>query len=469
MIARHTELLIPDDNPFLNCKLQRKGYGEILSTIVSSYSEGFVLAINNEWGTGKSTFINMWQKQLSNLGYKTLHFNAWESDFNCDPLVAIMSEFKSLIPEDETPVYKSLLKKGAVLTKSILPTLAKALAEKYIDTKLIVDAIEDITKASTEIFKEEIDEYTKKKIGLLEFKRELEKFISENSNGKPLILIIDELDRCRPNYAVEVLEKIKHFFSVKGIIFVLSIDKIQLCNSIKGYYGSHELNAEEYLRRFIDIEYSLPPPNRGLYSEYLYNYFGFDDFFNSPNAGQFKFFIENKGDFLIFAGVLFENEKFTLRQQEKLYAYLRIILQGFKTDRFEFPMLYLFLIFLKITNTEFYNTLINKSLTCQEILDKLEVKYCKNKGKDFSNYFVFIETLLVWLYNLTLPDSRPDSLVNKDRVYGVVSLNINSNITIIDANSLILSHLQKIESNYFTRLNLEEILKRINLTENFGL
>lgn len=71
------------------------------------------------------------------------------------------------------------------------------------------------------------------------------------------MFIIDELDRCRPRYAVEVLEQIKHLFSVPGIVFVLSIDKVQLGNAIRGFYGSDLIDADEYYKNQIytdDIE-----------------------------------------------------------------------------------------------------------------------------------------------------------------------------------------------------------------------
>src|SRR5690606_36180541 len=117
--------------------------------------------------------------------------------------------------------------------------------------------------------KEEIDAYTKKKKTIIEFRKELEVFIKRNTD-KPLIFIIDELDRCRPDYAVEVLEQMKHFFAVPGIIFILSIDKNHLASSIKGYYGSENINTDEYLRRFIDLEYSISKPITEHYVDYLF-------------------------------------------------------------------------------------------------------------------------------------------------------------------------------------------------------
>lgn len=67
------------------------------------------------------------------------------------------------------------------------------------------------------------------------------------------MFFIDELDRCRPTFAIELLERIKHLFDIQNIVFVLSIDKEQLEASTAAAYGS-AINAPEYLRRFIDLE-----------------------------------------------------------------------------------------------------------------------------------------------------------------------------------------------------------------------
>src|SRR5260370_28284823 len=96
MKIKHNEIEIPVDNPFVNCKLNRESYAKVITEIIGNYADGFVLAINNEWGTGKTTFVKMWKQQLDNGGFQTIYFNAWENDFNNNPLVALMSELKPL-------------------------------------------------------------------------------------------------------------------------------------------------------------------------------------------------------------------------------------------------------------------------------------------------------------------------------------------------------------------------------------
>ncbi|MBS7564652.1 hypothetical protein KHS38_09555 [Mucilaginibacter sp. Bleaf8] len=61
MNIKHHDLVIPQDDPFKNCKLDRKQYAIALTSIIQTYPTGFVLSINNSWGTGKTTFLKMWQ------------------------------------------------------------------------------------------------------------------------------------------------------------------------------------------------------------------------------------------------------------------------------------------------------------------------------------------------------------------------------------------------------------------------
>src|SRR5690606_3684965 len=305
MNIKHSEIKMDNENPFANCKLDRQKYANILTNIIKSYPAGFVLALNNKWGTGKTTFVKMWQKDLENQNFKTLYFNAWENDFENDPLTALMGELKTLTKTGAELKFKDTLKHAAVLTKNIAPLVVKAVADRYVDTNKVTDIIVGVTKGLSEVFEHEVQEYAKKKKSISDFKQSLSKFIENSSGGKPLIFFVDELDRCRPNYAVSILEQIKHFFSVPNIVFVLSIDKGQLGGAIKGVYGSDEIDSDEYLRRFIDLEYSIPDPKPDLFFNYLYNFFQFDDFFMSPERVKHRGLSSDKSNFIKTCELLF--------------------------------------------------------------------------------------------------------------------------------------------------------------------
>ena len=122
-------------------------------------------------------------------------------------------------------------------------------------------------------FKEEerdlLNEYTQQRETKEELKRALARLSAKvvEETGNPLVFIIDELDRCRPTFAIELLERVKHIFDVQDIVFVLGINRDELCNSLKSVYG--EIEAGTYLRRFFDMEFNLPLVDSEQFTEYL--------------------------------------------------------------------------------------------------------------------------------------------------------------------------------------------------------
>tara|TARA_B110000238_G_scaffold190393_1_gene223497 strand:+ start:76 stop:1488 length:1413 start_codon:yes stop_codon:yes gene_type:complete len=399
MNIKHYEIEIEQENPFANCKLDRQKYSSVLTNIINSYPYGFVLALNNKWGTGKTTFVKMWEQDLKNTDFQTLYFNAWENDFENNPLTALMGELKTLTTVDTEPSFKKTLKKASTLTKHIAPIIAKAIADRYIDTEGVKEAIVGVTNGLADVFENEVNEYEKKKKSISDFRKSLSEFIANTNKGKPLVFIIDELDRCRPNYAVSILEQIKHFFSVPNIVFVLSIDKEQLGNAIKGVYGSDDIDAEEYLRRFIDLEYSIPEPETGLFYKYLYDYFQFDEFFQSAERTKYRELQSDKSNFLETCKLIFTNARIPLRQQEKIFAHSRLALRSFNWNSYVVPHVFLFLTFIKVTDNEFYEKMKAKSLTIQELqerfLDLVKIKI----NEDTERQLMWLEVYLVNAYN----------------------------------------------------------------------
>lgn len=467
MNIKHNEIEISEKNPFENCKLDRKKYADILTNIVNSYTYGFVLGINNKWGTGKTTFVRMWQMDLKKNGHKTVYFNAWENDFENNPLTALMGELKTLIKKSTEPEFKSTLKKAATLSKHIAPVIAQALADKYIDTKGVKEAIAGVTKGLSDIFENEVNEYAEKKKSISEFKKSLSEFIANTYEGKPLIFIVDELDRCRPNYAVSILEQIKHFFSVPNVVFVLSIDKVQLGNAIRGVYGSDFIDSEEYLRRFIDLEYSIPEPDADVFYKYLFEYYEFNEFFNSSERLKYSELKRDSEYFLRIAKLLFTNGNIPLRQQEKIFGLARIALRSFNPNNYVVPHIFLFLAFTKITDNEFYTSLKNKELTLLEAQEKYLKIVIANKNDKTENELMWLEGYLVNFYHNFL-----ESRYNRKKLYEYDNES-NSNKLLIDSiinkdkNSSFLNILENIHGGRNEGdLELGYFLNRIELLEN---
>ncbi len=369
MKIKHKAFTIEAGKPFENCKLNRAKYAEALTEIVQTYVEGMVLAIDNEWGTGKTTFVRMWQQHLIDNGFRTVYFNAWENDFDANALVAILSELKTLTNEGSKEIFDSVVGMAAILAKNVLPGVLKALAAKYVDLAALQATIEDTAKGVTEIFEKELEAHAAKKKTIQDFKTVLEKFIKIDENQKPLIFFVDELDRCRPSYSVEVLEQLKHLFSVPGIVFVLSVDKKQLAHAVRGYYGSDQINGEEYLRRFIDLDCTVPRPSNQEFCSYMIQYFGIDHVVRKARISpdQKDFFIQ--GVYIRFAGYLFDLDNVTLRQQERIFGLSRLAMNIFGHRNVTVDQLIFFLVYVKAMQPQVFSKIEQREYSLQELSD----------------------------------------------------------------------------------------------------
>ena len=324
------------DNPFANCKLEREPFAKILTSVIDSAEGGFTMALKGSWGTGKTTFVRMWQKYLEKAGYKTAYINAWEMDFTTNPLVSILGEVGSLTGKDRR-AFKKIIK--------ALPKSVRLGAEGFISTYTGQGAIKNLFNRHTS-FDEDITSYCDQKEALQQFRSELQSFIEANCAGKPLVFFIDELDRCRPDYAVEFLERIKHFFYVDNIIFIVSVDKKHLAESVKGHYGSADIDTDEYLRRFFDIEYDLPCPELKAFCEYI---------FKRENLGGVQ--TDKEKDILLdIILMLVQSENITLRQVERYISQLKLCYASYK-ELLAWHDLAAFLIFYKHFNPEIYENL----------------------------------------------------------------------------------------------------------------
>ena len=101
--------------------------------------------------------------------------------------------------------------------------------------------------------------------------------------------MIDELDRCRPPYAVELLEIAKHLFAARHVVFALAVNRPELEHSVKALYGD-SFDAHGYLRRFFDIDYRLPAPEREAFIDALLDATGIADYLNQSSDRDTRYY-----------------------------------------------------------------------------------------------------------------------------------------------------------------------------------
>ena len=350
--ARAKEFIVDDsDHPFKDDKLGRQPYAEILTGVVETLTDGAVIALNGAWGTGKTTFLKMWSHHLKNEKFQVVYYNAWEDDISDEPLLSMVRGMKSLQEGEK------LDKLFRVVAKVLVGALSGAFsAATGMWGKVAKGAVKGGMKQFEESFYEALKQDDDRTILIQSFKESLMDYMTTVcAEGKPLVFMVDELDRCNPDFAVKVLERIKHLFDVPNIVFVLSIDKKQLACSVKGFYGSNEIDADEYLRRFIDYDYYLPEPNAEQFCEFLYEYFDFNAFLRNAYRLNPDYFGKNsnkadeeRNDFLAMAKALINRNHLNLRQVERIFSTARIGLCSMPLKSEISPELFLFLSYLKV-------------------------------------------------------------------------------------------------------------------------
>ncbi|WOD08975.1 P-loop NTPase fold protein [Marinomonas sp. GJ51-6] len=245
----------------------------------------YVVNLNGAWGTGKTYFVTEWKKLVEEQGHIAVKIDAWESDYLNDPLAIIIAELLEQVrdrienydkdfEDKEKEVANAILNIG----KDILPILAKILGKHLLGKAATDDIVSLLGKAtgsllSNEKLKEDLNigelglsvvrQHKQHKQFTQDFKkqaRDLVDFALEGNPNKQVFVFIDELDRCRPTYAIEMLETVKHLFDIPNFIFVLSTDTNQLQHSIKAVYG-HDFDSHEYLSRFFEQRLILPEPD----------------------------------------------------------------------------------------------------------------------------------------------------------------------------------------------------------------
>lgn len=381
MLTKHTEIEIPADNPFANDQLERKKIAENLTLLVQSTNQPFVISIEAPWGWGKTTFINMWKTHLESLGHTCLYFNAWENDFVDDPLIALIGEISKALEDKKAKgtaekQLKRLQTIGGKIVRRALPLTIQIATHGLLSqdsvkdvSSVLLDSSDEIASLASELAEEKIKQYENDKNGIEEFKKELAKFAKSISESKekrsPLVFFIDELDRCRPDFSITLLERIKHIFNVHGIVFILGMDRSQIEQSVRSLYGQ-EMKEDGYLRRFIDFRFRLPEPPTKSFCNFLFNQF------HMQEALQNRRKYSEEKDILLHVFIkVAESFKFSLRVIEQCFTEINVILRTTAIDTELFPHVLSFLVALKASKPELYEELRN-DLSVEQILSLIE-------------------------------------------------------------------------------------------------
>ena len=367
------EIDVPPDDPFQYDLLERKEPVEVLTSLVGSIEGPCVLAVDAAWGAGKTTFLRIWKHCLRNQKFPVVEFNAWESDFSGDPLVALSTELTEGLDEykkgtltDKIDTTRKLA--NEVLRQSI-PGLVRFAAAGIPYASLLGEAAAQALTAHGE---NEVTGYQKAKESVEQYRaalKDMAETLSQASENRPLIVMIDELDRCRPSYAVELLEIAKHLFAVDRIVFVLAVNRSQLAHSIKAVYGS-EFDADGYLRRFFDVDFHLPDPERDKFIDALLNGIEIDHYFKRTSDPRAKVNREAAHVRDLLKG-FFGAHDLSLRQIAQAIHRLGLVYASLPSNHRSFAVMATVLLIVRTIDQNLYHKFKNMQISDLEVVNNV--------------------------------------------------------------------------------------------------
>lgn len=362
MLYKIQPLEVDPGEPFGSDALEREPEIKNITRIVREINSPLTLAISAEWGTGKTTFIKMWQAYLQQEDVPSIYFNAWETDFSADPLLAFLGELNEPLSElaGDSGAAKEAWEKTKTIGKHVakrgLPLLIKALTVNALD----IDAEMEAAAASLGegITGDVLEEYLGQRDNIDKFKSSIASVLQESENEEPLVILVDELDRCRPDYAVLLLERIKHLFDIEGIVFILAVDRHQLAQSVKALYGQG-LDAEGYLRRFIDLEYRPRKPAMDKYLKVVMRNLGMPEKLKerARKHHMFRPDAENLYQAILELAIVHD---FSLRTLEQMVMRINLSLCSLRGTQYLHPILLTFLTITREFNRDLYNDYCSK-------------------------------------------------------------------------------------------------------------
>ena len=358
-----SEPVVDSDSPWSDDLLVRQNIAQRLTNLVATQKLPLSISIHGYWGTGKTFLLKRWQKDLESQQFRAIYFNAWEDDFCNDPLVAILGQLSNYFKKSQLEEIAGKVVQSAMplLRQNILGILEK---HTGITLKLEQDS---------QTQQDPLKSYLSQRATKDELKKHLSEMSAEvvEETEHPLVFIIDELDRCRPTFAIELLERVKHIFDVPNMVFVFGINRDELCKSLSSVYG--DINTDVYLRRFFDFEFNLPEADSQGFAAHLIDRFRLGEVFQSlSEATRQPGPMHDYNNHRQVIPKLWSALSLSLRDIDYGVRLLALLVRNVPLGTSTHPFLLPVLIAMKFKKPEFYRLLVSGNFRTSEIMDYIE-------------------------------------------------------------------------------------------------
>lgn len=390
---------------------------------ISSNKASTCFAINGSWGCGKSFVLDLFEEQLNVIQseetftdkYFVIRYNSWKFDYYDEPLVAIVSTMITAI-EEKTKLFPDSQEKREILGMlkatgvALLSIANDAVKEKTgLDFQKAYGIIKSGEKEGAAAYESEHDYDVY--FGFNKMIAKLAELLTEISKDYTVVFIVDELDRCIPEYAVKVLERLHHLTeNQSNIITVIAIDKPQLTASIKHLFGFE--NPEKYLEKFINFEVKL---DNGSVSELISE--KYTDYFKLFDKDIFKF--DDSVEECLQA--IFQN--IDIRTQEQLVKKTMLVHNLLFSDAKDYAFMCMELLLAVMIYSYNYRADFSEVQIKVSGYDKVFIPYGNSPTPSFAVYFKDkLEDLPIRQEKIFSEDPTGYVLPRKTSLYGAILL-----------------------------------------------
>lgn len=411
--CKNEEIALNKDNVWEGDLFKRAELATNYTKIIQSIIQPYVLSINAKYGSGKTFFLRRWSEELKNNDEHVVFFNAWDCDYVEKPLLPFLYNILEQLKEQGIVNYS--FGEDLKNCKDIIVNCFKNFIDKSSGGIVNIDELKQHTNANSMKVPQitTLEEYQQLQETLNNFKIGLNKIV-EKLEGKNLYIFIDELERCRPTFAVELLEVIKHLFNIKGIVFILGIDRNQLKHTISSIYGCG-MDGDGYLRRFIDLELELPQASLKDFTHFLKKKFMLEN----DLSDAYRNWVIGYDQFHSYFEIFSELYDFQLRDVEQIYGKFNVITKMIDEKVLKITPVLALLMILKLKDNDLYEKFTLSKLTLENISEFLETnifnKIIKEANKRELDYFRRICLALQPINYDDLTYETED--INKKRLY----------------------------------------------------
>ena len=369
---------VDSSNPWVDDLLARKDIAIQLTSLVATQEPPLSISLHGQWGTGKTFLLRRWQKTLELDGYQAIYFNAWEDDFCDDPLLAMIGH---LAGQFEGNKFKEFARRVA---ETALPLIKENLFGVLKATTGLTIKLDQQEQGN----KTPLDAYLEQRATKDQFKNQLAQLSKEvaRETGHPLVFIVDELDRCRPTFAIELLERVKHIFDVPHIVFVFGLNRDELSKSLSSVYG--DINTDVYLRRFFDFEFNIPEADSQGFARHLMDKFQLGQVFQSlSDEARDSVHVYDFQGYERFCPKLWSALGLSLRDIDYSIRLLALLTRNVPVGTYTNPFVLGILIGMKFKKPDFYHSLANGNFLTGEIMDYIDGELRRDLiDNDLSHY-----------------------------------------------------------------------------------